>query len=306
MGNRDRRAALRQRAQRLLNRLLAFGVDVARGFVEDQDRRIVENRPGDRHALAFAAGEAGAAFAEPGVVAERRVEDEVVSLGRLGRRRSPARACWSACRRPGFARSCRGTRTVPAARSRCAAADRATRQLAHVDAVDQHAAFAGVVEPAEQIDERRLAAAAAADDADRFAGPDFEVDVAEHRLMPLVAERDVFELDVAPSTFGRSVGCSASFGVDRRVEQFEGALATGEKIGKPGRELRERRERRVEHRQVGEERHQRAERHLAVEHVVPADVPHDQAAEAEDELHRRRERDGRVIDVPAAIAEAGR
>ena len=70
-------------------------------------------------------------------------------------------------------------------------------ELPHVDAVDQHAAFVHVVEPAEQVHERRLAAAALADDADRFAGLDLEVDVAEHRLVPLVAERDVLELDAA-------------------------------------------------------------------------------------------------------------
>ncbi len=33
--------------ERLLNRLLALGVDAAGRFVEHQDRRIVQNRPGD-------------------------------------------------------------------------------------------------------------------------------------------------------------------------------------------------------------------------------------------------------------------
>src|SRR5262249_33669134 len=79
----DGRAALGERAERLLNCLLAFRVDIAGGFVKHQDRRIIEDRTSDRHALAFAAGQAGAALAEPGVVAERRVEDEVVSLSGL-------------------------------------------------------------------------------------------------------------------------------------------------------------------------------------------------------------------------------
>ena len=90
---------------------------------------------------------------------------------------------------------------------------------------------------------------------------------------------------------------------DRRVEQFEHALAAGEKVGEPGGELRERRQRRVEHGEVGEEGHQRTERHVAGEHIAAADVPDDQSAEAEDELHRRRERGRRVIDVHAAVAE---
>ncbi len=122
VGDGDRRAAAGERLERLLDRLLALGVDAAGGFVEDQDRRIVQDRPGDREPLPLAAGEAGAAFAEPGVVAERRVEDEVVRLGRLGRGDRLLRACWSAGRRRGCPRSCRGTGTAPAARRRRAGA----------------------------------------------------------------------------------------------------------------------------------------------------------------------------------------
>ena len=118
VGDRDRRAARVSALKRLLNGLLAFGVDVAGGFVEDQDRRIVQNRAGDRHPLPFAAGEAGAAFAEPGVVAQRRVEDEVVRLGGFGGGDRLLRACSSARRTPGCPRSCRGTGTAPAARRR--------------------------------------------------------------------------------------------------------------------------------------------------------------------------------------------
>src|SRR3954462_8084903 len=85
MSDRDRRAAFRESPQRLLNRLLAYGVDVAGGLVEHEDWRIVEDGPGDRHALPLAAREASATLAEPRVVAKRRVENKVVSLGRLGR-----------------------------------------------------------------------------------------------------------------------------------------------------------------------------------------------------------------------------
>ncbi len=179
----------------------------------------------------------------------------------------------------------------------CRAAKRA-----HVDAVDQHATFADVVEPAQQVHERGLAAAALADDAHRLAGLDLEVDVAEHRLVPLVAEGHVLELD--PSLDLRHVDWRRGVGgFDRRVEEFEHALAAGEEVGQPGGELRQRGQRRVEHGQIGEEGHERPERHLAVEHLAPADVPHDEAAEAEDERHRRREGRGRVIDVHPALAQ---
>ena len=50
-----------------------------------------------------------------------------------------------------------------------------------------------VVEPRQELQERGLAAAVGADDGDRFAGADFEVDAAEDRLFGVVLKADVFE-----------------------------------------------------------------------------------------------------------------
>ena len=59
------------------------------------------------------------------------------------------------------------------------------------------AALVDVVEAAEQVDDRGLARAALADDADPLAGLDLEGDVLEDRLVAVVAEGDVLEDDVA-------------------------------------------------------------------------------------------------------------
>ena len=83
---------LRQHAERSWIAFSRLGVDAAGRLVEDQDLRVVEQGAGDREPLPLAAGEAGAALAEPGVVAQRRVEDEVVGLGRPAAARSLARA----------------------------------------------------------------------------------------------------------------------------------------------------------------------------------------------------------------------
>jgi hypothetical protein len=48
-------------------------IEVGDRFVEDQDLRSLEQRPGDRDALLLAAREAGAAFADLGLVALREV-----------------------------------------------------------------------------------------------------------------------------------------------------------------------------------------------------------------------------------------
>ena len=54
----DRGAALHQVVQRLLDFLLGLGVDRGRGFVEDQDARVDQQRARDRDALALAARQA--------------------------------------------------------------------------------------------------------------------------------------------------------------------------------------------------------------------------------------------------------
>ena len=178
VGDGDGGAAAGQGLEGLLNRLFAFGVDVAGGLVEDQDRRIVEDRPGDREALPFAAGETRAALAEPGVVAERRVEDELVGLGRFGGGdRLLGRAGGQAVNQIVPDRAAEQERLLQ--HDADLLAELLRRELAYVNAVDQHAAFVHVVETAEQVDQRRLAAAAAADDADRFARLDGKVDVVE-------------------------------------------------------------------------------------------------------------------------------
>src|SRR5262245_4893174 len=84
MGDSDRGATAGEGAERALDGLLAFGINVARGFVEDKDRGIVKDGASDRESLAFAARETGAALAEPCVVAERRVKYEIVRLRRFG------------------------------------------------------------------------------------------------------------------------------------------------------------------------------------------------------------------------------
>ena len=69
-------------------------------------------------------------------------------------------------------------------------------QLANIDAVDRDAAALDVVEPQQQVDQRRLAGAGRADDPDPLARPDLEADVAQHVVFALVGKPDVVEDDV--------------------------------------------------------------------------------------------------------------
>src|SRR5262249_5985093 len=56
------------------------GVDLRHRFVEDENRRIMENRPGNGDALLLPAGETHAMFANASLVAFGEVLDEVVGI----------------------------------------------------------------------------------------------------------------------------------------------------------------------------------------------------------------------------------
>ena len=70
--------------ERLLDQPLRLVVERARGLVEEQDRRVLEDGPGDRHALALAARQAHPAVADDRVVALGQGADEVVGVGGPG------------------------------------------------------------------------------------------------------------------------------------------------------------------------------------------------------------------------------
>ncbi len=129
-----------QAVERLLHGALGLGVERARRLVEDEHRRVAQDRAGDRDALLLAAGEAVAALADDGVVAVGQRRDEVVDLrGARGRlellvgRVGPGEA-------QVLARSRRGRGRSPGRRRRPCAASEAKVEVAHVDAVDRDAA----------------------------------------------------------------------------------------------------------------------------------------------------------------------
>src|SRR3989475_427493 len=71
--------------QRLLDHELALRVEVRGRLVEDQDRRILEERAGDRDPLALAAGEAHAPLADERVVTVGARQGEVEGVGLASR-----------------------------------------------------------------------------------------------------------------------------------------------------------------------------------------------------------------------------
>ena len=69
MGDQDHRALLQDLLALLDKGQLAARIEHGRGLVEDQDRRVRQQRSGQREPLALAAGQPDALIADQGVVA---------------------------------------------------------------------------------------------------------------------------------------------------------------------------------------------------------------------------------------------
>src|SRR5215831_12701620 len=67
------------------NSLLGFRIDRASGLVEDENRRVFEERTRQRDTLALATGKTHAAFSHQRSVAFRQPHNEVMCIGELGR-----------------------------------------------------------------------------------------------------------------------------------------------------------------------------------------------------------------------------
>ncbi len=169
-------------------------------------------------------------------------------------------------------------------------AQRGLGDVPEVDAVDQDPAVARVVEPREQLGDRRLAGARVADQGDRGPRRDVEVEVVQDVGELAVAEPDVIELDMALDL--RKVKCSGA--VDHLgllVEHAEDAVERGGSGEERVVQLRELLNRVEEVGEVQREREQRSHGHAAVHDERTAEPEHD----------RRRDRgehvDGREVDA---------
>ncbi len=164
--------------QRLLHGALALRVERAGGLVEQQDRRVLQQRARDRDALLLAAGQARAALAEFGVVA--------LAAGRRGSRRRPRpRAAASTSRRwrrAGRSGCCRArwrrrssAAAAPARWPRAARPGRASRTS--MPSTRDRAGLR-VVEAQQQREHGALAGAGRADQRDGLAGLHVQGEVA--------------------------------------------------------------------------------------------------------------------------------
>ena len=133
-------------SKRLLDQALGARVHAGGGFVQDQDARVGQRGAGDREQLALSLAQAGAAFAQHGLVLLRQALDERY-------RRAPAwpRHSTSSSVASGRPKRMLSITVVLNRKVSCSTMPICWRRrfgghVAHVDAVDRHRAAGHIVE----------------------------------------------------------------------------------------------------------------------------------------------------------------
>ena len=194
------RAPRVHRVELALDRRLGLGVDRRERVVEDQDRRVEQQRARERGALALSAREHHAALAHDRVVAVGQVLDVLRELRALAPRAPPRRARRRAGRTRCSPRAWSRTGTPPAAPSRCAR--RSVASGMRFTSMPSTKSWPSGTSKSRGIErgERALARAHRADHAERAAGGHAQLDVAQRGLalgIARVREGQVAELDLA-------------------------------------------------------------------------------------------------------------
>ena len=295
MRNHERRAAREQRGHRPLDQLLALRVEIARRLVEDQDLRRREDRARDREPLLLPARELHAALADECLVALGQARDELVRV-RAERRVLDLRV----------GRVVAAVRDVVAhgaveqehvlLHDREQAAVGLQVKLPDVDAVEQEPAARRIVEPRDEVRDRGLAGAAAADERDDGAARHAHAEVAHDGSVLAILERDVLELDLAHEP--RRVRRVGPVGlVARALEHLEHALGRRERALELGERVHDLPDRVQQQERVPLKSHDVADRGATRHRQVTA-VPDDHDVD-----RRQREAPRRPEPELAAVCE---
>ena len=189
------RASGREAVDRLLDHRLVFGVDRGESLVEDQDRRIAQQRAGDRQALALPAGQHDPALADHRRITLRQGHDELVRVG-VARRGFELLPVGVRLAEPQILLD----RAVEEIRVLMDDGDHPAQRLGverlQIVAADPHRSALRVEEAQQQARDRGFARAAGADDADLLAGGDGEGEPVMGGTAPAgIGEIDILEGD---------------------------------------------------------------------------------------------------------------
>ena len=177
----DGGAVLAEMLDRFLHLLFGFRIQRRGGFIEQDDRRVLDQRAGHRDALALAAGQLRAVLADRRVVAERKAHDEIVRAGGLRGGDDLGLGGADLAERDVLADGVAEQIDVLADIGGLLP-QRFARDLRDRLAVDQDLAVGHFIEPQQQRQHGRFAAAGGADQRGDLAGLGDEAHAVEHGL----------------------------------------------------------------------------------------------------------------------------
>lgn len=181
VGDDESGASFHRGVESLLHQYFGFGVERAGGFVEQQQRCVLQDRAGDRDALALATGETGAAFAEKSSITVRQAVDEDVHQSRSRGGHHFRIAGGGAAVADVFQGVGREDHRILRDDGDFLA-QVVQREVADVLAVEANAARRDVVKTQQELEEGGFARAGRSDQGYACAGRDGEIDVARAAL----------------------------------------------------------------------------------------------------------------------------
>ena len=195
MGDHQGRAPAHQLEEARHDLRLALHVEGARRLVHEQDRRVLQERPRQVDALPLAHAQACAPVADHRPVLLGQPLDQVMGPGGAGRRLDLLHG--------GLGLSVGDVLGHGRGQDDRLLQDEGDlgpqvlqAEVTQVDALQEHRPVHGVEEPRQEVEERRLAGTARADDGSRGPGRELEADVTQDRP-PVVREGHVVIGDVA-------------------------------------------------------------------------------------------------------------
>mmetsp|Transcript_5229 Transcript_5229/g.12748 ORF Transcript_5229/g.12748 Transcript_5229/m.12748 type:complete len:296 (+) Transcript_5229:142-1029(+) len=193
------RLPLHQALDCLLHEALARRVQGARGLVQDDDRRVLAERAGDRHALPLAARKHAPAVPDVRVVALREVLDELVGVCEAGRLLDLLPRAVAAAAVGNVVKDCAVKQHRLLSDKRDGIRPRHGRELLSARPSEVHTTLVRAVELGDQRGDGALPAPAAADDRRHLSPLQDEVEVLQNRCFRphRVAEPEVLQLQAA-------------------------------------------------------------------------------------------------------------
>ena len=165
---------------------------------------------------------------------------------------------------------------------------------ADVHSVDLDPAAVHVVEPADQVDRRRLSHTRFAHQTNHLAGGHIEVDLVQDRLALVVAEGHLAE-PYAPFDMRNGHRIGILIGLGRRIDHLEDPLSTRESPRHPAVHLTKPLQGAIQEPHIAVERQERAQRQPLQKHLTTTVVPHDEHAQSREK--RRCGEEDRPVDL---------